>query len=187
MKKFLSIILLGFTIGAAMPAHAQSNITGPLYLHDARVGTLQEPSVAKYAKSVARDSVNSSTTVLVPTTSYAYWNYDSIALGNYRSASILVFITRASGTLAGTIRLEGSVDGNTWNQITDTATISNAATYSFTWELPGKQRTSAGGTLNGLKVQMAPPAVMPYLYYRVYIAGTGTWCGTFYSAIEPRQ
>jgi len=185
MKNFKNKLILAGALLLGLAANAQSGINVPLYMHDPRVGTLQEPAVQNYAKSVARDSVHSGTTVLAPTTSFAYAQVDSIQLtNNYKSASIQTTITWVSGTTAGSMYLQGSVDGTAWQNVSDTATIgtvTSAGSTSFIWEVPGAPRHSKGN------VTYNAAGTLPYLYYRVFIAGTGTWCGKFYTAIEPRQ
>lgn len=177
MKKILfALSLLAFSI-------SEAQLTAPYYAHSPRA---TNTSFSK--KDVCRDSVSSSVTILAPTTSYTYGYVDSILLQNsYRSASILFVLTKVSGTVAGKVELRGSVDGLTWNYINDTLTLANSTTNTITWELPGRPRIANGGLYNSLPLQYPAPIVMPYLYYEAIINGTGTWCGTFYTAIVPRQ
>ena len=181
MKKIILGLFLISTI-------TQAQVNGLQYLHSPRA-TLNGLT-QRLAKEVARDSVNSGTTVLVPTTSYNYAQLDStpaipggnVALtGSYRTAALEIAITKVSGTMAGSIYLQGSVDGTNWNNIEDTATIVNGTSYAFTWVTPRKVGAKESG-----QIYVNPP-ILPYAFYRVFIAGTGTWCGTFWTAIVPRQ
>lgn len=187
MKNIKSVLVIALAFGA-IGANAQQ-VLQPFYLHSPRVGTYQNASVTGvYAKESARDSVNSSTTVLAPTNTLAYAQDDSIKLNNSYTSGVIQFtLTKASGTVAGSVYLQGSVDGTQWQNIGDTLTLANNTTNNFFWELPGRTRYGNGGKYDGFPVPYGIPNRLPYLYYRVYIAGTGTWCGTFYSAICPRQ
>lgn len=173
MKKILIAVAL---TGIMFSAFGQASIQ---YLH-----SRNSTSKSTGYKDVARDSVNSGTTVLAPTTSYVYAQSDSnTIIGTYKAAAIQINITKVSGTLAGSIYLQGSVDGTNWTNIEDTATISNAATYSYTWTTPHRLTVVA----SSVSKLYTNPTVLTYFYYRTYIAGTGTWCGTFSTGIVPRQ
>lgn len=52
---------------------------------------------------------------------------------SYSHITIVPVITRATGTMAGTVILSCSVDGTTYNN-TDTLTTTNAATNTTVWE-----------------------------------------------------
>lgn len=88
------------------------------------------------------------------------------------SASVLVTITKVSGTVSATCLLQCSVDGIHWTSSgQDTATLApSTGTSAFTWQLPGRQLKSNS---NGNPNESTPPA-LPYLYYRVNATGTGT-------------
>jgi len=155
-----------------------AQVLSPYYWHDPRA------VVSAGVLESGRDSVTSSTTILVPTASMSYSQVDSNISGDsYRSATISFVLTKVSGTVAGSVYLQGSVDGMNWTNINDTITLANATTNKYIWELPGKQRGTNG---NG-KAPYSTPAVLPYLYYRSFIAGTGTWCGTFNTCWVPRN
>ncbi len=74
--------------------------------------------------------------------------------GEYNKVMVVqLFVTRSSGTLAGTVRLYGSNFNVTssWEPVGDTMTLTNAATNKHTWTLtePGYKYYRAlqdGGT-----------------------------------------
>lgn len=78
--------------------------------------------------------------------------------GTYNAVmTVQVLATRSTGTMAGTVRLYGSnfkLTG-TWDAVSDTLTVSNAATNSHTWTL-------------------SQPA---YKYYRILQSGGTTVAG----------
>lgn len=84
------------------------------------------------------------------------------------STTIWVVVTKVSGTVGGTITLQGSLDGTTFKAINTVDTQTALATITATdasntyhWRLAGS----------------------PFLYYRVSWTGTGTMNATFTSQI----
>jgi len=80
------------------------------------------------------------------------------------NTTIQVNVTKISGTVGGTISLQGSLDGTNWKALntaetqTALATITATdATNSYHWRLTGS----------------------PFLYYRVSWTGTGTMAASF--------
>jgi hypothetical protein len=80
------------------------------------------------------------------------------------NTTVQVNVTKISGTVGGTISLQGSLDGVNWRALntvdtqTALATITAAdATASYHWRLAGS----------------------PFLYYRVSWTGTGTMSASF--------
>ena len=79
---------------------------------------------------------------------------------NLHDVSIQAVCSRRSGTAAGTLTLQASVDGTNYKAITDsttvpqitTATLTNTVTQSFLWRVDGN----------------------PYPYYRVSLTTSGT-------------
>ena len=80
--------------------------------------------------------------------------------GYQADVTIQAVVTKVSGTVAGTVVLQGSVDGSNYVTLTttalpggnDTCTLTNTATQSFNYAV-GQSK---------------------YLYYRVRVTGSGT-------------
>ncbi len=78
-------------------------------------------------------------------------------------------VTKTSGTLAGTMTLQGSLDGVNYKAMTvadastaiPTYTVTDVASQTYIWRLNGN----------------------PYPFYRVSWTGTGTMIGTFTAVI----
>ncbi len=88
------------------------------------------------------------------------------------TVSIQAIIAKTSGTLAGTITLQGSIDGVTW-ETADTSMVSGAVTYTVTnVASQGKIFVITGS---------------PYLYYKLSWTGTGTMVGTLSGYVLPRN
>lgn len=80
----------------------------------------------------------------------------------YQTVSIQVVVTKISGTVAGTVTVQGSVDGT--NYVTVSSSFSTAQTLS-----PSNQATNTKlFTITG----------SPYKYYRLSYTGTGTMSAT---------
>jgi len=84
--------------------------------------------------------------------------------GHYTNTVIQVNVTKISGTVGGTISLQGSVDGTNWKALntaetqTALATVTATdATNSYHWRLNGS----------------------PFQFYRVSWTGTGTMSASF--------
>jgi hypothetical protein len=81
------------------------------------------------------------------------------------TATVVINITKISGTVAGTITLQGSLDNSNWIALTDatavpaiaTKTATDVASQSFMWRVTGN----------------------PVRYYRVSWTGTGTMSARF--------
>jgi hypothetical protein len=73
--------------------------------------------------------------------------------GGYSSANVQVVLTKISGTVGGTTRLQGSVNNADWEDIGSAYTNTDVASQA-------KMFTITGG--------------VPYVYLRVRAAGTGT-------------
>jgi hypothetical protein len=92
----------------------------------------------------------------------------------YKTISIGVTVTKVSGTLGGTITLQGSVNGVNYVTIPTAyiETPSGQAPYSVsgaaTYTVPDYSAPTKIFTING----------SPYVYYRVSYTGTGTMVGT---------
>lgn len=71
--------------------------------------------------------------------------------------AIQVVITKVSGTVAGTAKFYGSLDGVNYNKVaTDTLALTNTTTNSYIWA----------------------PGAAKYLYYRITVVGVGTMKAT---------
>lgn len=95
----------------------------------------------------------------------------SICPGSAITTTIFLTVVKQSGTVAGTITLQGSMDGTTYKALnaidsqTALATITAAnASGNYSWRLHGN----------------------PYLYYRVSWTGTGTMAATIAGVILSR-
>jgi hypothetical protein len=93
---------------------------------------------------------------------------------HYRTVSIGITVTKVSGTLAGTITLQGSIDGVNY------ATIPTAYI-----ETPASQTpyTTGGAATFTVPNYTAPTKIFtiigsPYVYYRASYTGSGTMVGT---------
>lgn len=82
---------------------------------------------------------------------------------DYDGTTVQVVVTKISGTVGGTISLQGSLDGTNWKALNTAETQTALATITATdasnvyhWRLSGS----------------------PFLYYRVSWTGTGTMAAT---------
>lgn len=88
------------------------------------------------------------------------------------TATIVINATEISGTTAGTITLQGSLDGTNWIALTDatavpaiaTKTATDVASQSFMWRVTGN----------------------PVRFYRVSWAGSGTMSDSFTAQLVVR-
>lgn len=93
--------------------------------------------------------------------------------GVYSEVTVQVVVTKISGTVAGTVVLQGSIDGTnyvTLNHLAqpaanDTVTNTNVASQSWIWAI---------GTSK-------------YIYYRVLATGSGTMSATISAKIMVRK
>lgn len=93
---------------------------------------------------------------------------------SYKQVSIQCLITKISGTIGGTVTLQGTIDGTNYVTV-DTATFvtEGAATYTAT------------NVASQSKVWIMNNA--PYLWYKISYTGTGTMSGTLKGYLLPRE
>lgn len=129
-------------------------------------------------KAQLYDLVNPLGTAAVPIKSDTVANtataYLTSPLSADKSGTVTVIITatKISGTVAGTITLQGSLDGTTYIALTDasavpaiaTKTATDVASQSFIWRVTGN----------------------PVRYYRVSWTGTGTMSAKFSAQMTVR-
>ena len=123
-------------------------------------------SSVNVAQAQVSDMVSSDnfTTDTVTNTGTAYL---SLKLTGYYTVSIQVNVTKISGTLGGTIVLQGSLDGTNYVTIPSSSslTVTNVASQGYLWTYSNS----------------------PYLYYRVLATGTGTMSGIISAKIMYRK
>jgi len=83
-------------------------------------------------------------------------------------STIWVAVTKISGTVGGTITLQGSLDGTNWKAINTPETATALATFTAT-----DATNTYHWRLNS----------SPFLYYRVSWTGTGTMAASFIAKI----
>lgn len=117
----------------------------------------------KSVYSLTRDTVTNTATITLTST-----RVPSSAGG---STLVWVAVTKISGTVGGTITLQGSIDGTNWKAANTADTQTALATVTATdasntyhWRLTGN----------------------PYPYYRVSWTGTGTMSASFTSKLQVR-
>jgi len=75
-------------------------------------------------------------------------------------------VTKVSGTVAGVVKIQGSLDGTTWfNATTDSLALQNLTTNQYKTIITNN----------------------PWYYYRVYAKGSGTMNATITSFVLPRK
>lgn len=130
MKKIFLLAALAFITTTALPQQA---VVTPM----------------KAGLTSAVDSVRSNGTTPV----YLY----VAPKGQYSTGVFQATATRISAAMAGTINMEGSLDGTNWynasNAAGDTITVANAATQTS-------------------RLRVLPTYGLPYFYYRLKIVGT---------------
>lgn len=82
-------------------------------------------------------------------------------------------ITKISGTVAGTVTLQGSNDGTTYLTVDTTLAVSKKVTFTAT-------NTATQGVYFTIKDS-------PYLYLRISYTGSGTMAASMRSYLVPRQ
>lgn len=120
----------------------------------------------------AQTSFKSSYDLASDTVTNAGTSYLQVRNGGAASSCLIeVAVTKISGTVGGTITLQGSLDGTNWkalntpNTVTALATITATdATNRYHWWLSGN----------------------PFPYYRVSWTGTGTMSASFSAKILSR-
>lgn len=91
----------------------------------------------------------------------------------YKQVTVQAIITKVSGTIAGTLTLQGSLDGVNYFTIPTAATVAGAATYTAT----DVATQSATFIVNGSSA----------LFFRVSYTGTGTMNATVVSYLLARK
>lgn len=84
--------------------------------------------------------------------------------GGYSYACVQTVITKVSGTVGGTVTLEGSVDGTNYETVDLSYVCDSVATFTPT----NVATNSVIFVMNGA----------PYAYYRIKYVGTGTMSAT---------
>lgn len=98
--------------------------------------------------------------------------YVGITLSNYyKTVSFMAVVTKISGTVAGTVTLQGSNDGT--NYVTVSSSFSDAQTLS-----PTDQTTNA---------KLFVVTGNPYKYYRLSYTGSGTMSATIKGYCVPNR
>lgn len=95
-------------------------------------------------------------------TEYIYYK----AATNY-VVSVQVQVTKLSGTVAGTVILEGSIDGTNYTTIreADTLTMTNTTSQGYLWTF----------------------SPSPYVYYRIKGTGSGTMAARIYGYMVSKK
>ena len=88
----------------------------------------------------------------------------------YESVSVQLKITKISGTVAGTVTLQGSVDGSNYVTVDSGATITSAETFTATNVTTQTNIFIISGS--------------PYRYYRMSYTGSGTMAARVYGYIH---
>lgn len=89
----------------------------------------------------------------------------------YKKVSIEAVITKISGTVGGTVTVQGSVDGT--NYVTVSSSYSTVTTFTPTDQATNKKLIVVTGS--------------PYKYYRLSYTGTGTMSATLKGYLVPNQ
>lgn len=93
--------------------------------------------------------------------------------GEYKTISIQCKIVKISGTVAGTVTLQGSVDGTNYETVDTLAMISDFVTYTA---------TNVATQTKTFIIENNP-----YLYYRLSYTGSGTMAARLYGYLLPRK
>lgn len=89
------------------------------------------------------------------------------------TVSIQAVIAKTSGTLAGTVTVQGSIDGVNYETVNASLVLPTPATYTVT-DVATQSKTFV---ITG----------SPYLYYRLSWTGSGTMVGTLSGYALPRN
>lgn len=128
-------------------------------------------SVSTFAQSVANATVMTGNGVVVTNTATVACSLK--VSGSYKAVSIQAVVGKTSGTIAGTVTLQGSLDGVTYETVNTALVAGAASTYTATdVASQGKTFVVTGS---------------PYLYYKLSYTGTGTMVGTLSGFILPRN
>jgi hypothetical protein len=141
MKKYFSFLLLAISLAILGPTITKSNNAS-----------------AQLVTTLYPEAVNDTLTNVDTA-----WVYISTGLGSSTngvadniSRAVEAHVTKISGTVAGTVAFEGSIDGTNWEVIGSTYTITNVATQIKTFPM-----RNANGDL-------------VYKQYRLVFYSTGT-------------
>lgn len=98
----------------------------------------------------------------------------SLAVKNsYKIVAIQLKVVKTSGTVAGTVTLQGSIDGTNYETVLAAATVNNAATFTAT-DVATQVKTFI---INN----------NPYLYYKLSYTGVGTMVATLSGYVITRE
>ena len=124
---------------------------------------------AKRSAVSMKDVSGAATTVTVTNTGV---DYVSAQVSNwYNTVSIQSVVTKISGTVAGTVTLQGSVDGNGY--VTVDSNFANFTSFS-----PTNQTTNT---------RIFVVTGSPYKYYRLSYTGAGTMAATLKGYVLPNK
>ena len=152
MKKLMLIL---FVVGVALSANAQLTNT------------------ASYPNSIhMKTSLTSSVDSVVVTNAGSGSLY--LNLNSKSAKSIEVLITKASGTLGGTMTLYGSNDNVNWVALTDATSSPTITTYTVT----------DAGTYAAPQTKVWFLGLNQMKSYRLTHAGTGTMVGRFKAVVH---
>lgn len=93
--------------------------------------------------------------------------------GGYTSAAIQTVITKVSGTVGGTVTLQGSIDGTNYETVDLSYTVDSVATFTPT----DVATNSVIFLMNGAQ----------FAYYRIKYVGTGTMSATVTSYFSGKK
>ena len=124
------------------------SLFAPTQSHAQRVTTL--------TPTAAKDTITNTDTAYIYIWSGAGSSSSGVADG--ASMSVQSYVKKVSGTAAGYINFQGTIDGTNWKTIA-TDTLANSTTQTFVQSM----RNSAG--------------LLQYLQYRMVFYSTGTWVG----------
>lgn len=91
----------------------------------------------------------------------------------YTSVTVGAVIAKTSGVLAGTLTLQGSLDGTNWETVPTALVAGAASTYTVTDVASQTKAFVITGS--------------PFLYYRLSWTGTGTMVGTLSGVLLVRN
>jgi hypothetical protein len=94
---------------------------------------------------------------------------------SYKQVSIQTVITKISGTVAGTVTLQGSVDGTNYVTVDSAAILSNHSPFPT---------YTATNTATQSKVWIVNNS--PYLWFKLSYTGSGTMSATLKGYLLPR-
>ena len=122
-------------------------------------------SVAMYAQDVTMKNASASATETITNTGTGILTVPTALRGHKNSVTVQVTVTKSSGTVAGTLSLQGSLDNITYkacllpngvSTAVNTYTATDVASQTFIWQLDKNQ----------------------YNYWRISYTGAGTMVAT---------